>query len=248
MTDARRALLERLIDHAPLFPPASLPMEDALAEDRRFRSGSDGWLVRRFVCPASKFRELGDELVPLAIVVDVDSDRSWAGDPRVSAVELRPGVDVSAPRMQQEVYVEIPTDDPLLAGKLALLARSGLRAKVRCGGERVPPVDELAAFVRECRELGLAFKATAGLHHPLRSGDRHGFLNVVAAAVFGDEEHALVDEDAAAFALDAAAFSWRDRSATPDELARLRRELFSGFGSCSAQEPADELRGLGFLP
>jgi hypothetical protein len=245
-TDARRAVLGRLIDHAPLFPPASMPMTEAIEEDRRFRAGPDGWLVRRFVCPASRFDELGDELVPLAVVVDADA-RSLTHDPRVAAVEMKLGG--KAPDgFQGEMYVEVPTDDGNLAKNLKLLAETGRRAKVRCGGAKVPSVSELASFIRHCRELRLPFKATAGLHHPLRGNGEHGFLNVVAAALFGDEEAALADEDPSSFALSADAFRWRARSATAGELVTLREELFSGFGSCSAQEPADELRALGFLP
>lgn len=44
MNDARRAALSALIDHAPLFPPASLPVGEALAEDRRARADEHAWL------------------------------------------------------------------------------------------------------------------------------------------------------------------------------------------------------------
>ncbi len=54
MTEIRRALLGSLIDHAALFPPASMTMEDAVAEDRVARAGPYGWLLARFVCPASR--------------------------------------------------------------------------------------------------------------------------------------------------------------------------------------------------
>ena len=60
-------------------------------------------------------------------------------------------------RQGDAVYVEgVPLDE---------VAARGVRAKVRCGGERVPPVEELAQFIRGCRERGIVFKATAGLHH-----------------------------------------------------------------------------------
>jgi hypothetical protein len=243
--DARRALLTGLIDHAPLFPPASLPMEEALEENRRFRASPDGWLVRRFVVPASKFEELGGENVPLAVVVDDADARGWVVDPRVAAVETK-SMDLDG--KGREVFVEVPTDEDELAEKLGQLSRTGRRAKVRCGGARVPTVPQLAGFVRCCRELRLPFKATAGLHHPVRTAEEHGFLNVIAAALFGDEEAALSEEDPAAFGLAAHGFLWRDRSASPEALRRLREGVFAGFGSCSAQEPADELRALGYLP
>ena len=238
---ARRALLERLIDHAPLFPPAALPMAEALEEDRRFRAGPDGWLVRRFVCPASKLAEVDGLEAPLSVVLD---EVRPLDDPRVEAVEAGPGIDVDSLRsLADEAYAEVSPD-----GSLDRLASRGVRAKVRCGGDRVPTVEELAGFVRRCRELSVPFKATAGLRHAVRTPGEHGFLNLLAGAQFGDEEQALADSDPGAFALEGEGFSWRGRLAGADEIARMRAELFIGFGSCSAQEPADELRALGFLP
>jgi hypothetical protein len=93
------------------------------------------------------------------------------------------------------------------------------------------------------------FKATAGLHHAVRSNGEHGVLNLLAAVVFaGDEEAALGETDAAAFALDPHAFSWRGRVATGAELERVRRGLFHSIGSCSFFEPIEELGALGMLP
>ncbi len=236
--DARRAALGGLVDHAALFPPASMSMAGALAEDARVRAAAEAWLVRRFVVPASQLGNLGDADLPLAVVLDAP----YGGDdPRVEAVETRPGADLGAVAgLAPEVYVELPAD-------LEALARIGLRAKVRCGGPTVPSVAELAEVVRSCRRLGLVFKATAGLHHAVRRNGEHGFLNLLAASVFGDEEAALAEEDASAFVLDAASFRWRDRSATAVEVARVRERLFAGFGSCSVAEPVDELKALAIL-
>ena len=127
------------------------------------------------------------------------------------------------------------------------LAARGLRGKIRCGGERVPTVEELAGFIRGCRERGLVFKATAGLHHAYRTeSGEHGFLNLLAAAVFGDEEEAL-REKPPAFVLDAASFRWRDREALPTRLADVRASLFHSIGTCSFFEPVEELVELGVL-
>lgn len=225
--DARHALLGRLIDHAPLFPPASLPLDEALAEHARARSGEHAWLLGRFVVPASRLAELHDPELRLSVVYDEPVELL---DSRIEAVEVPPGVEPpgDAPA---EVYLE-GTIEP------------AFRAKVRCGGASVPGVEELAAFVRSCREQGVVFKATAGLHHALPAEGRHGFLSLLGACAFGDEEEALRDD---AFELDATSFRWRGRSAGPEELARVRDELFAGFGSCSFDEPVDELRALGIL-
>src|SRR5438034_5927131 len=106
MTDARVALLARLIDHAPLFPPASMSLPDALAEDRRARDDAAAFMLARFVCPASRVGELGDEPHTLSVVLDAPPP----DDPRIEAVETT-APDVVAPRL--ETYVELPPDDAL---------------------------------------------------------------------------------------------------------------------------------------
>jgi hypothetical protein len=246
MADARRALFAELIDHAPTFPPANLPLAEGLAEHRRVRESGSGWLVKRFVCSSSRLADLGDE--PLRISVVIDDGKLPTEDGRVEAVEaagLDPEVLVDA---APEIYCELPLRDDV-SFRVLRLGELGLRAKVRCGGSVLPTVGSLAELVQSCRRLEVPFKATAGLHHPVRAGDEHGFLNLLAAAVFdGFEEEALAEEDAAAFTVTADAFGWRDRTAGAEEIARARDELFVGFGSCSAQEPIDGLRALGLLP
>lgn len=235
--DARRALLERLIDHAALFPPASLAVPEALAEDRRAAESDDAWILARFVCPASRLGELRGTARPLTVVADV----AVPYDPRIESVESREPVEFDG-----EVYVELPLDETL-EDRLDDLALRGLRAKVRCGGESVPAPADLGRFIRGCRERALVFKATAGLHHayPTQAGE-HGFLNVLAAAVFGDEEEALAAPEGS-FALDADSFRWGARAADPTTLRFVRGTLFHSIGSCSFFEPVDDLRARGML-
>ena len=199
--DARRALLTGLFDHAPLFPPAQLPLEEAVAEDRRARASEHAWLLGRFVVPE------GTDVAGRELAV-------------VAGREERQG---------ERVFVE------------------GV-SKVRCGGAAIPSVEELAAFVRGCRERGTLFKATAGLHHayPTSAGE-HGFLNLLAAAVFGDEEQALA-APAGSFELDAESFRWDGREADAGPLARVRSGVLHSIGSCSFFEPVGELEALGMLP
>ena len=194
--DARRALLTRLFDHAAMFPPASLPLDEALAEDDRARASEHAWLLARFVVPDG---------------VDVD-DRELAvvGDGRE--------------RQGDVVYVEGET-------------------KIRCGGTPIPIVEELAAFLRSAPT---PFKATAGLHHayPTDAGE-HGFLNLLAAVVFGDEEEAL-RAPRGSFELDERSFRWDGREADASRCADARRR-FRSIGMCSFFEPVGELEELGIL-
>ena len=170
------------------------------------------------MCPASKLAELGDE--PLRLSVVLDTGALPPADSRIEAVEaagLDPEVLFDA---APEVYCELPLRDDI-SFRILQLGELGLRAKVRCGGSVLPSVPGLAEFVQACRRLEVPFKATAGLHQPLRHGDEHGFLNLLAAAVFGDEEEALADED-------------------PDVVRRLRRVAFAG--ASGRPEPTRSLR------
>jgi hypothetical protein len=218
--DARRALLTRFFDHAPTFPPASLPFAEALAEDRRARESEHAWMLGRLVLPAARLSDLPqDEHRAFAVVESAGEDKLEA--------------------QGEAVYIEDRAPD--------YVASRGVRAKIRCGGERIPPVEELAEFIRGCRERGVVFKATAGLHHAYPTGaGEHGFLNLLAAAVFGDEEEAL-GEQPQAFELDATSFRWRDRKAPPDRLVDVRASLFHSIGTCSFFEPVAELEQLGIL-
>ncbi len=216
--DARRALLTRFFDHAPMFPPASLPPAEALAEDRRARESEHAWMLGRLVWPSGRLEEIPqDEGRALALV----------------------GEEGGMEAQGEAIYIEGREPDDV--------ASLGARAKIRCGGARIPPVEEVAVFVRGCRDRGVIFKATAGLHHayPTAEGE-HGFLNLLAAAVFGDEEEAL-REGPPAFALDAGSFRWRDREAKPGQLADVRASLFHSIGTCSFFEPVEELEKRGVL-
>ena len=246
--DARIALLARLIDHAPLFPPASLELSEAVGEDARAAESRNAFMLGRFVCQASRLGELPD----VGRGVSAVADAPVPADPRIEAVEQPPSSDPgacthSAPR----VYVEVPLDDGL-HDRLDHLAELGLFAKVRCGGAAVPEVAALAHFVRACGERDLAFKATAGLHHAVRQHQdehgEHGFLNLLAAVVFGEEEDALRETDPGAFSLDPDGFRWGERRAGAGELAYARRERIHSIGSCSFFEPVEELEALGVLP
>ena len=234
-SDARRAALTALIDHAPLFPPASLSVPDALEEDRRARADEHAWLLRRLVWPSSRLDELEGEDRALSVLLD----GPYGGDLRAEAVESR--WDAGLDGLSGEAYVELPLGDGL-EEKVAALAERGLRAKVRCGGAEVPTPVSLGRFLAVCRDAGVPFKATAGLHHPLAADGRHGFLNVLAACAF--EDAAALSEDVR---LNPEALHWGGREAGPDQLEHVRRDQLVAVGSCSFFEPVEELQELKIL-
>lgn len=296
-TSSARALLEGLVDYAGLFPPAALSMADAAAEYARWRKSPEAWMLGRFVLPAARLRDLArdaDAHLPEAgagepwrlsalVGADVHGDsslvssfnRSHAGRAVVDAVELKaaspPDADAALEALPPGLtsFVEVPLGEEL-DGLLATLRRRGARAKARTGGvvaDAIPDPAALARFIAACAAASVPWKATAGLHHPVR-GERtltyepgspravmHGFLNVFAAAAFAgggapaaDLEAVLREEDPAAFRLDEDGLCWRHLRVATAELERSRRDFASSFGSCSFAEPVADLRSLGVLP
>jgi hypothetical protein len=153
---------------------------------------------------------------------------------------------------------------PGLDDALGAIAEHAAGAKLRCGGateDLFPSPAGVAAFLDGCRRLGIRCKATAGLHHPFRHADpetgfvHHGFVNLVGAAILarehdlssGEVEAIVAEKDPRAFDLTAERFRWRDLEASPDAAEDARRSLFFAYGSCSFDEPVDDLLGLGIL-
>jgi hypothetical protein len=135
--------------------------------------------------------------------------------------------------------------------------------KLRTGGvtaDAFPSSEQIArAFVTPVtRQLPIKF--TAGLHHPIRQfrnevkTKMHGFLNVVGAAVLAAEHQwdadqavmMLEDEDPRSFSFTDDFFAWGDWKIGVERL-QYRRKFVRSFGSCSFDEPRDDLRALGFL-
>ncbi|MBK9775788.1 MAG: hypothetical protein IPP62_05435 [bacterium] len=140
-----------------------------------------------------------------------------------------------------------------------------LGVKLRCGGlapEAFPTPERVAAVLAGCAQRGLPLKFTAGLHHPVRHRSEsppvmmHGFLNVVGAALLanaGDAEAGVLaaclsEIDVAAFRLDGDGFAWGGHRLDAAAVAKARTARVSGFGSCSFEEPRQDLISLGMLP
>lgn len=325
-TDGQVAFLAGMIDYAGLFPPAELPLAEAVAAYREVRRGPERWLADRFVVPASKLAELaaareagarrsaspadrtsrpadpaaGEAIAAepwsLAVTVKAGGDAAgWLAAVREALVgvaafarrdgafarpalaelsmptEVAPGeraraagaVAATAAKLGLGIptFVELPFDrswPEVLPGALDALAAGGGGLKLRLGGsapEATPGPADVAAAIDACRRRGMALKATAGLHHPFRDGARHGFVNVIGAAVLAharalpvERVADVVEDDRGAFALDAEGLRWRDQRAGPEEIAAARRELFVSFGSCSVAEPVEDLLACGWLP
>ncbi len=288
---ALEALTAGLVDYAGLFPPAALAMPDAVRAYARHAAGPDRAMLARFVVPFGRLAEfavavdaLGADgptpaaawrLSVLATALDAPALAAWEqgheGRFAVDAVEAKAETADAIASLAAAfggaagVFVEIPIrEDPLPL--VAALKAHGLRAKVRTGGltaDAFPPPTDIVRFLRCCHEARVPFKATAGLHHPLRGeypftyaadavrGTMYGFVNLFlcAALLHGGADDAtvvalLVERDARAFTLHGSAITWRGRTIPADLIATARAEFAGSFGSCSFDEPARELPQL----
>lgn len=193
----------------------------------------------------------------------------------VDAVELR----ARSARSVEDALADIPDRftaffeiDP--GGELheiiASLRGTGACAKIRTGGvtaDMIPACELIASFLAACHAADVPFKATAGLHHPIRArydltydpgsvvALMHGFLNVFMAAALVrcdliDEAGAvavLLEESIENFSFNDEWAGWHDRRIDTMRLARVRESFALSYGSCSFDEPVDDLRRLGLL-
>ncbi len=248
-----RELLEGLIDYAGFFPPAGLSLEAAVGNYSDYRNGEYSWMLRSFVIGATDMQRVPQALDgSLAVLGEADETRA-------ASIESRGVV-----RAQRPVYWEVPL------GKLSdldLVKDAGCFAKIRTGGlkpEAIPTTGDVAGFIAACAQRRLPFKATAGLHHPVRAifpltyeadaprSVMHGFLNVLMASAFawhGEQEiEQIVSEmDPAAFSFDDRAH-WRSKSLDAVQIRQARLEFMHSIGSCSFEEPVNELKALKLLP
>jgi hypothetical protein len=332
MTPTLRALLTGLIDYAGLFPPAKLPLDQAIRNYAAYRRSADRWMLGRFIVPVTQLNELGHfgslfrESPPFAFsflgrggnsekeffhnlaedLTAIEDFRegfsSWVA---VGSLEVKLPDEMCRPQdyeaicsLLQRTVEQIKADgSPGLSvfceiglapsWRAALhtvhaalqhvrrIARSqpggelqrGCVAgfKVRCGGldaAAFPTTEQVAEVIASCQKHGIAFKATAGLHHPFRhySNDvvahMHGFVNVFAAAALASANdleadtvrELLEDENPQHFLFEDTHLSWGNYRAGISQIERSRLLLATSFGSCSFDEPRDDLRALGLLP
>ncbi len=155
---------------------------------------------------------------------------------------------------ERRVYVEIPVRT-ITEHHVHALAPTGVRLKLRTGGTSIEAFQsegQLAVPIVLCAAERLAFKCTAGLHHAIRHRDRstlfehHGFLNIALAArvAAGTGSHAatravLADRDPASVVRRVGALTAAD--------VRAVRALFTSFGTCSIDEPVNDLLEMGLV-
>jgi len=291
---ALRALLTNIVDYAGLYPPAGLDMTTAALNYATYAESDDAWMLGRFIVPAARLSELDSEFaridttMPLPmrlsvvlgadVAADVDAVRAFNASHvqtfSVDAVEAKLATSTAIEQAtaliegEFELFAEVPVDaDP--RPLVAAMARAGTSAKIRTGGvtpDAFPSAADVVRFMRRCIDAGVRFKATAGLHHPLRaeypltyeasppSGVMYGHLNVFLAAAaiaqgMSDDDacRVLEERDPSSIVATDEALVWRDHTFSAEHLVRMRVRVAVSFGSCSFREPVDELRSLSFV-
>ena len=203
--------------------------------------------------------------------------RHWPGSDIghavIDSIELRaskPVDDATRPSVPDffALYVE-SGNGVLTSADLDAIKRLGARAKIRMGGvtaDAFPAADDVAAFLLGCAERGLAFKATAGLHHAVRGeypltydadalcAPMYGFLNVFIAAATvlaggsqADARDILMRAELTDLRADENGINWGDRQLSTGDISRAR-DFATSYGSCSFAEPVAELQAAGLLP
>lgn len=251
---ALRTLLDRIIDYAGIYPPASLPLAVAIANYDNYKHSEYAWMLRWLVVGTSEL-----ENVP----ANLDGQLSVLGESqnvRAAAIETKSVIQAANP-----IYCEVAVTE---LAQLDHVKQSGCFAKIRAGSvkpEGIPSCSEVAAFIKACAVKRLTFKATAGLHHPIRAeyaltyaadsprATMHGFLNVLMASAFAwrgdadiDIEAIIAETDISAFRFDDRAH-WRNHSLSIAELESARADFVHSIGSCSFEEPVEELQAHGFF-
>ena len=168
-----------------------------------------------------------------------------------------------------ESFFEIPLDENLEQYLSALRDTKAL-AKIRTGGltaDAFPNLDVLCRFIFASAQAQIPFKATAGLHHPLPgkypvsyepnslATTMQGFLNlsILTALVDGQKINqsealtVLQESSLNNFQFQEDKIAWKDHYLNLAEIQKTRQYFFRSFGSCSFQEPIDELRELQLL-
>ncbi|NHZ70233.1 MAG: hypothetical protein GWP18_01180 [Proteobacteria bacterium] len=249
--------------------PASRLIELAGELTQSIRHGEDQWEIGVILddepgTSAALAQSFHAEMQPAAVIASAETrsatpTRDGIGATIDAVLSIQPEV---VPFLEVARSASIKGQVAFIAEALADRTRVG-GAKLRCGGltaDMFPTSEEVAEFVIAATELRIPFKATAGLHQPIRHFDRdldgwrHGFVNLLfasAAAAAGEAHDAvqaiIAETNQETFAIGAAFATWRDITITGSAMRRIRTSGFVAYGSCDFDEPVEALTELTFL-
>lgn len=293
MKNSLKVLLSEVVDYAGLFPPSQVSMAVAVQNFDSYLKSEHSWMLGRFVVPVSRLNEFsksaekyldGESLWRLSVLASVDLDetleqieefnQTYEGKAKIDSLEVKieeASEITEAARIlppELKTYFEFPPND-ILVDFITALALSKQRAKIRTGGvtaDAFPSTDGIIKFMRTCIAANIPFKATAGLHHPLRcvkpltyetnapTGTMNGFLNLFLSACLlrqnlnSPQVHRLMNEtDGGNFEFDDEEIIWTNQSISLNTINLTRQKNAISFGSCSFVEPIEDLQSLGLL-
>ncbi|MGM7723175.1 hypothetical protein [Metabacillus sp. Hm71] len=165
------------------------------------------------------------------------------------------------------IFCEITGTNEQLLAKLDLIQKinkissRSFGIKYRMGGitsNMFPSAKQAAFVIHETKQRGLALKFTAGLHHPIRQYRKevetfmHGFVNVFTASIMAycrsvnkaTIQAILLDENSTNFSFTTDTLSWRNLTVSSSEINHARNFFAASYGSCSFDEPREELGEL----
>ncbi len=175
---AFQTLLHSLIDYAGLFPPSALSMTQAAGNYAQYRNSPDAWMLGRFVIPSSRLNELAAcpavDGWHLSVIAEgnVGAYAVPIAQFNIDTIEMKADSAAQIERAMSLIPAALTPYFEISDLTLVKTIRSvGARAKIRTGGitpEAFPQAGHIARFLEACAKSGTPFKATAGLHHPLR--------------------------------------------------------------------------------
>lgn len=260
------------MDDAAVFPPGSAPLGEALSAHRRHREEWYAELIGPLLVPAVDAAALDGGPLAIGLIGEREAlvhatgalppgitIRQWESPVAKRGEDPLPGLKALLAAIEGRPfggYAEIPLTFGLMSA-LDHLAEArtatgvAVAPKFRTGGiaaELFPTPMELGAVICACRDRGMQFKLTAGLHHAVRHTDaetalvHHGFLNVLVASLAAAEGAEPADLAEILGSTDPFALAEATRAALEQD-----RPLWIGFGSCSVEEPLADLVSLGVV-
>lgn len=290
MNNSLKVLLSEIVDYAGLFPPSQVSMATAVQNFDSYLKSENAWMLGRFVVPVNRLDEFsdsaekyldGENIWRLSILAssnlaetldEIESfNQTNEGKAKIDMLEIRvetaEEIHQAARLIPAEIkaYFEIPQSE-IMTDFMTALVLTKQRAKIRTGGitqDAFPSSDAIIRFIRVCLAANVPFKATAGLHHPIRCakpltyeanapvGTMHGFLNLFLTACLlrqnlnnPDAYRLMLENDSRNLVFHDDEIHWTNQLISTNTIALTRAKNAISFGSCSFLEPIEDLISL----
>jgi len=314
MEKSLKELMSGLIDYAGLFPPASLPIDKAIAEYLFYKKSEYKDIVSRFVVPVSSVENLklickehNVKNISLSVILpemgfDENNEKAiyQAIDNLSNNIKSNNFIEVSSFEIKLPKNLTAETKDDITQLSKKIISQINLLNessriffepyvlddnwknnidiacdiisvnkdksgfKLRTGGvtkDAFPHTDILAYSIKKCSDLKIKFKATAGLHHPLRHYNSsvktkmHGFFNVFIGFLIAGKynpglevlKRIINSESPEKFNFTDDFITYGNYALSLKDIKKIKESFMLSYGSCSIDEPIDDLKTLNLL-